>query len=168
MRDAFVITGTSADLTNWGIINPSIGLNSADGVNNPKTGSVTTAGGYVVRYWEEAGNNGGMFNRGGEAATFDIRGLYFTSDSTNQYFSAIVGMGPSGTNYANTQYVMGDLFIGVNDNSGTVGIVTTNNSGNASGTLGAVETVNGVSVPSFAALSDPYSVKTFAAGSSSS
>lgn len=166
---AFTILGNSADLANWGITDASIGLTSTDSVNNPKTGSVTTAGGYVVRYWEEAGNNGGYVQPGWGGAPFDIKGLYFTSDTTNTYFSAIVGMGPAGTNYSGTQYFMGDLFIGVNNNSGyKYGIVTTNNSANVSGSMGTVATVNGVSVPSFASVSDPYSVNTFTAGSFSS
>jgi hypothetical protein len=162
---AFVITGNPTD---WGITNPINGLNTNGTNGESPTNSVTVLGG--ISYWEEAGHNSdGKVGPGWGGAPFDIRGLYFTYDATKYYFAAIVGMGPSGTVYDGTRYIMGDILI-----SGPgyqYGIVTSDASDMVSGSLqrpnntydqgtfGRISATNNINDPGFST-SDPVFVKT--------
>lgn len=113
--------------SDWGIVNPAVGLNTLDSVGRPLTGT-TEAG---VTYWEEAGvGRLGYLGPGYGGVPFDIKGLYFAYDDANYYFAAVVGMGPSGTQLLSggrwVTYVLGDLLI--TDRSGNLyGIVTNGN-----------------------------------------
>lgn len=102
------------------------GYVNTDKFNLSRSG--TTASG--VSYFEEAGVGLlGYLGPGYGGAPFDIKGLYFTYDTSNFYFAAVVGMGPNGTRLYNprtntyTTYVMGDILITDASNS-LYGIVT--------------------------------------------
>jgi len=88
VANAIAIDGSFWD---WGITNPNTGLAPGDSFNTAITG--ITAGG--IQFWEESGHRSdGFVSPGYGGALFDIKGLYFTSDATNYYFAAVVGLAP--------------------------------------------------------------------------
>jgi hypothetical protein len=95
-----------------------------------------------ISFWEETGTGpSSAVGPGYGGAPFDIRGLYFTSDASNYYFAAVVGMGPNGYDTGNVHYVMGDILIG-DDSTYQYGIVTNANSGNDYLTQGKAGTLS--------------------------
>lgn len=147
---AIVINGDPSD---WGFTsaNANVGLHPNDGVVEAWNTAVTgVVGG--VSYWEEAGvGSGGAIGPGYGGAPFDIRGLYFTSDASNYYFAAVVGMGPGGNDTGGVHYVMGDLLIS-GASTYQYGIVTNTNPGNsnsAQGTAGTLSSTANRNVPGF-------------------
>jgi hypothetical protein len=131
------VDGNAADWQfNYGV---GGGYVNTDRVDVVKSG--TTASG--VSYSEEAGVGSlGYLGPGYGGAPFDIKGLYFTSDASNFYFAAVVGMGPNGTINGGRLYVMGDILIRDASNN-LYGIVTSRtdrapNPSFAPGTFGAV------------------------------
>lgn len=153
------LTGSPSD---WGIAAPGQGLNTngtnGEAYNNAVTGVVSG-----ISYWEEAGSGPhGEVTPGYGGGPFDIRGLYFTSDATNHYFAAIVGMGPDGYDTGTTHYVMGDILIGGNPVY-QYGIVTNSNAGNGglgAGTAGILSATANRNVPGYDA-SNPVFVGGF-------
>jgi len=144
------IDGNPSD---WGFTsaNANVGLHPNDGVieawNKAATGVI---GG--ISYWEEAGTGpSGAVGPGYGGAPFDIRGFYFTSDASNYYFAAVVGMGPDGYTTGGIHYVMGDILIG-GGSTYQYGIVTNANSGNrnlAQGTAGTLSSTANRNVPGY-------------------
>ena len=142
------IDGNPAD---WGITNASVGLHPNDGTSEAWNMAATgVVGG--ISYWEEAGTRSdGAVGPGYGGAPFDIRGLYFTSDASNYYFAAVVGMGPVGYDTGGVHYVMGDILIGGGPTY-QYGIVTNANSGNHSlgqGTAGTLSSTANRNVPGY-------------------
>jgi PEP-CTERM motif-containing protein len=148
----------------WGFTtaNANVGLHSNGGaVEAAMTGVV---GG--VSYWEETGAGaGGYVGPGYGGAPFDIRGLYFTSDASNYYFAAVVGMGPGGYSTGGVHYDMGDILIS-GASAYQYGIVTNANSGNgnlAQGTAGTLTSTVDRTDPGFDS-SNPVFVGGFSSG----
>jgi hypothetical protein len=127
----------------WGFSagNANDGLHPNGGAVEAAVTGVTVGG---VSYWEEAGAGaGGLVGPGYGGAPFDIRGLYFTSDATKNYFAAVVGMGPGGTINGTTHYIMGDILISGGGAGYQYGIVTSTswdrpNNTYAQGTFGTI------------------------------
>lgn len=143
----------NGDPSDWGFTsaNANVGLHTNDGVSEAWNKAVTgVVGG--VSYWEEAGTGpSGAVGPGYGGAPFDIRGLYFTSDASNYYFAAVVGMGPGGYTVGATHYVMGDILIS-GASTYQYGIVTNANPGNgslAAGTAGTLSSTANRNVPGY-------------------
>ncbi len=135
----------------WGFTsaNANVGLHPNGGSVEAAVTGVSVGG---VSYWEETGAaSNGYVGPGYGGAPFDIRGLYFTSDATEYYFAAVVGMGPSGYDFGGVHYDMGDILIsGASTNQ--YGIVTNPNSGNgnlAQGTAGTISSTANRNDPGF-------------------
>jgi hypothetical protein len=158
------VDGSAADWQfNYGV---SGGYVNTDRYNVTQAG--TTASG--VSYVEEAGVGSlGYLGPGYGGAPFDIKGLYFTSDASNFYFAAVVGMGPNGTVNSGRLYVMGDILIRDASNN-LYGIVTNGrdrapNPTFTAGTFGEVTAAN-INDPGYAA-ANPCFVGGFTDGASS-
>jgi PEP-CTERM motif-containing protein len=146
------------NLGDWGITNPIQGFNP-NGTNGEGWGTPVTGVAGGVSYWEESGTgSSGAVGPGYGGAPFDIRGLYFTSDASNYYFAAVVGMGPGGYTTGGVQYVMGDLLLGGDGVGYNYGIVTSDSSNTsgqrpnynyARGTFGTISSTEGINDPGY-------------------
>ena len=157
---ATTINVDDGTLNDWGSIVAFTGFSTDDGLNNPVVGQSGD-----IYYWEEDGvGTSGSVGPGSGGQTYDIEGLYYTSDGTYSYIAASVGGMPVGGDDTHP-YSIGDIFFTVGSD---LWAVVTEDHDNEAGTVsfraGDMGVVESYSFADCYGGSSPDEVESFSGG----